>query len=137
MRKAIWCSAQAWRSFNGQQLTQVAKPTEPLAFILPSGERVLIEGWHHEQRGDRTVYVGPHGEVTDWIGHAYEMSRLEQDRRVQKGGTLAFVGSLLTQLKPGSCTERALRGAFSQLDDWHDRGKHPLLRGMSLYVNST
>ena len=137
MSKAIWCSAQAWRSFYGQQLTEIAKPTEPLAFTLPSGERVLVEGWRTEQRGDRTVYVGPHGEVTDWIGHAYEMSRLEQDSRVQKGGTLAFVGSLLTQLKPGSCTERALRGSFRQLDDWHHRGKHPLLRGMSLYEYST
>ena len=137
MRKAFWYGAESWRMFYGQQLPTAAKPSEPVAYTLPEGGQVTLEGWRTEQRDGETVYVGAGGQETDWIGHAYEMYKLEQDRRTQQGGTLAFVAGLLDKLTPGNFSESALRTTFSQLDDWHHRGEHPILRGMNLYEYST
>ena len=65
--------------------------------------------------------MGPGGEETDWLGHAYEMFKLERDQRLQKGGTLNFVAGLLDKLAPGNFSESALHATFSQIHDWHHR----------------
>ena len=66
---------------------------------------MTLEGWRAEQRDGGIVYVGPGGEETDWLGHAYDMFKLERGQRLKKGGTLQFVAGLPDKLTPGNLSE--------------------------------
>ena len=161
MKKAIYLAAQAWRQAYGQVATQRVEPDQlSLLFKLPSGETLVLEGWHEVKRDDGRVYISPDGQEFDSLQYAAEAFQLEcRGTQNSQGATLRAMTKLLKELQEGHAHEplpvstaagesdgpsgvaqvagqvgHATAFVFSQLDDWLHRGNHPIVKHMSLYV---
>jgi hypothetical protein len=135
--------------------------SSPLLYKLPNGTSVSLKGWRQEMRGGAEVIIGPQGDEYTSMQYAYEALQLEQQGTTGSGrATLKAMSKILAEFKEGPCTEPAstplpsgevasgvakeaewpkhyAKGfALSQLDDWLHRGKHDIVRHMSLYIYS-
>ena len=153
MRRTIWLAAEAWRRYYGQaKTTSVGSSTVAPQFKLPTGTVITLpQGWRTERREDQEMYVDPDGTAYT----AQELLPLalatfeEEGQGGVRGATLRVLQKSLGKLREGAAEEpddqapaqgdaaTATRyHAYDQLDDWHHRGSHPILRNMNLYEYS-
>ena len=159
MRKAIYLAAESWRRAYGQvAVQQQSDKVSALQYKLPNGDDVIFVGWSEERRGEHVVFISPEGvefnSLTDAAEHLTHdasigaakwdtacpalraMSRLVDDLKVGHAyeSEAAVTDKGVTQLP--AAEQNAKGYAFSQLDDWLNRGEHPIVKDMNLYVYS-
>ena len=156
MRRTIWLGAEAWRRYYGQlQTTMVGSSSVAPQFQLPGGKLITLpSGWREELKDGSGIYIDPDGvqysseELVPLALAAFD----EERQGGVRGATLRILTQSLGQLRegaqeeaepvaeaaasqaPGAASTRY--HAYDQLDDWHHRGSHPIVRSMSLYEYS-
>ena len=92
VKKAMYLAAQAWRQAYGRMATHPEPDNmATLQHKLPSGKVVMMPGWREEQQEDKTVFVGPEGQVYDSLEYAAEAVEQEStDAQKQRAKTTAL-----------------------------------------------
>jgi hypothetical protein len=146
VKKAVYLAAEAWRREYGRAVRHSALKDgggEILQFNRAGMDPYPLIGWKKvvPDDGSRITYEGPHGEVYEDLEQVYEYEIATKHAEAGADSTKVHL-SILQQFLNDCCTEKGERTeadmrvviTTSTLEDWLNRGDHPILKPMSLQV---